>query len=119
MTYRGVIVVESLVDECVLETPGVVVSRVQRLRTDDPAVPVWTLLEVEIPDGCADDLATQLADAIRPGPWYADFGSATSRTVVFRGRSFTYRVGDLTARREVEVYGRSIGIPERQLDWAE
>jgi len=39
--------------------------------------------------------------------------------VVFAGRVFRYRNGDVAGRAEVADYARSVGVPEHQLDWPE
>jgi hypothetical protein len=59
----------------------------------------------------------QLKTALTDGPWYADFGNATSHTVVLPGRVFTYAAGDSAGRRVAYEHGLSSGIPEHQLDW--
>jgi hypothetical protein len=39
--------------------------------------------------------------------------------VVFADRVFRYPRGDTERRAEAEEYGRSVGVPESQLDWPE
>jgi hypothetical protein len=39
--------------------------------------------------------------------------------VVYAGRVFRYASGDKAARAGAEEYGRSVGVPEPQLDWDE
>jgi hypothetical protein len=36
---------------------------------------------------------------------------------VFADRTFRYRRGDRVGRGEAIEYGRSVGVPEVQLDW--
>jgi hypothetical protein len=36
--------------------------------------------------------------------------------VVFAGRRFSYILGDLAAKATIEVYARSVGVPDSQLD---
>jgi hypothetical protein len=36
---------------------------------------------------------------------------------VFSGRVFRYPRGDLAVPAKAEEYGRSVGVPEAQLDW--
>jgi hypothetical protein len=80
--------------------------------------PVWTFLDVEAPDERAGELADALAAALRrDGGWYADFRVGPDQVVVFAGRAFRYRRGDVTAKAHVVAYGRSVGVPEHQLDW--
>jgi hypothetical protein len=118
-THTGVLIVESLRPECTLTVPEMVVHGIHRFATADPSTPVWTLLAIEVPDEHADSLAQQLKVALTDGPWYADFGNATSHTVVFPGRVFTYAAGDSAGRRAAYDHGLSLGVPEQQLDWTE
>ena len=119
---RGRILAESLRPGVVVEVPDL---RVVRMWREDVSMgagpgqpPVWTLLDVEAPDERAGELADALAAALlSEGGWYADFEVGGDRVVVFAGRSFRYRRGDEPARAHVVAYGRSVGVPEHQLDW--
>ena len=118
-THSGVLIVESLRPECTLTVPGMVVKGIHRFPTADPLTPVWTLLDIEVPDEQAAPFAHQLESALTEGPWYADFGDAETHTVVFPGRVFTYASADPEGRRPAHDHGLSIGVPEAQLDWGE
>jgi len=48
-----------------------------------------------------------------------DFRTTDETFVVFSGRIFHYPRGDRLRRSEAEDYGRSVGVPEAQLDWPE
>jgi hypothetical protein len=37
--------------------------------------------------------------------------------VVFPGRVFRYLRGDAAGRTEAQAHGRTVGVPEPQLDW--
>ncbi len=78
----------------------------------------WTFLEFEVSDDETQRLAEALQEALDAvGGWYCDFRSADETFVVFCGRIFRYPRGDTTRRAEAEEYGRSVGVPEAQLDW--
>jgi hypothetical protein len=47
------------------------------------------------------------------------WNSATEATVVFPGRVFRYRRGDVAARQAAQEHGRRCGVPESQLDWTD
>ncbi|MEU6142032.1 hypothetical protein ABZ848_16900 [Streptomyces sp. NPDC047081] len=80
----------------------------------------WTLVEWEADGDDVDGLAQALAEALEPANgWYADFVAGEERVVVFAGKVFRYRRGDAAGRAEVQAYGRAVGTPEHQLDWAE
>jgi hypothetical protein len=121
---RARILAESLRVGADLVVPGLRVTRFGRHDVAGSVVPgqpgVWTFLDVEAPDECADELATALADALLPElGWYADFDTADEYVVVFAGRVFRYRKGDAAGRAEAVEYGRAAGTPEHQLDWGE
>ncbi len=81
---------------------------------------VWTLVDFEAPEDCADELARALADALEPSNgWYADFTVGDDHVVVFAKKVFRYRKGDRTARDEAVTYGLAAGTPRHQLDWGE
>ena len=120
---RGVILAESLRTAAELPLDGFTVTVVRRDVSGGAvgAQPtIWTFLEIEGPDDRADALADALAGALAAeGGWYADFGVAGDHVVVFAGRVFRYRNGDVAARAEVAEYARGVGVPEHQLDWPE
>lgn len=118
---RGVIVAESLRLDAVIEGVPLVVRKLERVAAGlDEQPPHWTLIWFEAADADRDRLADALSAALeRRNGWYADFHSDTEVTVVFAGRIFRYRRGDMVGRAEVEEYARSVGVPEPQLDWAE
>ncbi|MFC6017002.1 hypothetical protein ACFP2T_12395 [Plantactinospora solaniradicis] len=81
---------------------------------------VWTVLDSEAADDVADALAQSLSRCLRAdGGWYADFTLGNDHVVVFANRVFRYRRGDLARRAEVVAYGRTVGVPEHQLDWTD
>ena len=121
--FVGAIIEESLEDPSVLD-------EVEILRTSvEPVTPqhqtTWaeqlTLHEVQVPGDRADAIAQRLSDAIdreHPHAWYADFRDEKIHFVVFRDKVF--RVDRSVQEDYVRAvsYGRSLGIPERQLDFA-
>ena len=120
---RGVILAESLRTDAQLPLDGFSVSVVRR-DVSAGAVggqpTIWTFLEIEGPDENADALATALAGALAvEGGWYADYAVGGDHVVVFAGRVFRYRVGDVAGRAEAAEYARGVGVPEHQLDWPE
>ena len=119
--FRGVLLGESLRPGAVVDRPDLRIRRIWRADAGDPNAgqpPAWTFLEFEVPAARAGDLAEALGGMINArGGWYCSFASDDEMIVVFAGRSFRYGRGDHRARREVEAYARSVGVPEAQLDW--
>lgn len=121
MTTRGTLIAESLQDGSELADVRMTVTKVARSNFGDVAAgqpQVWTILEFEIDDDDAGQLAAALEQSLRPdGGWYCDFRSDDETIVVFAGRSFRYRRGDTPGRAAATEHGRSVGVPEAQLDW--
>lgn len=119
-SYTGALLAESLPVERALDGVQLTVSKVYRAAAGDvdagqPAL--WTFIEFEVAAGLAEDLALRLSEMLDPGAWYCDFHSEDDVFVVFARRIFRYPRGDRDGRHEVERYGRSVGVPEAQLDW--
>ncbi|GGP54919.1 hypothetical protein [Saccharothrix coeruleofusca] len=116
----GVLIAESLRTGTTLDHTRLVVQEIKRVAVRNPTAdqpPVWTLLSFEAPDADADALARAFSDALDQPGWYADFRTPDETFVVFPGRIFRYSRGDRTGRTEAQAHGRSIGIPDEQLDW--
>lgn len=79
---------------------------------------LWTFIEFEAGEPDAGPLADALANVLdeRLG-WYADFRTPDETFVIYAGRIFRYPRGDGAGRAEAAAYGRSMGVPESQLDW--
>ncbi|MEU0026677.1 hypothetical protein [Streptomyces sp. NPDC006335] len=119
----GYVIGESLRTGAVFEADGLRLRKVSRVESGGVAEgqpAVWTLVEWETDGGDVGSLADALAGALAPElGWYADFAAGQDRVVVFAGKVFRYRRGDEAGRAEAVAYGRSVGTPEHQLDWAE
>jgi hypothetical protein len=120
--YRGMLILESLKVGCTLTSSPLVVRRLTRqavanASSDQP--PVWSLLEFEVDDQDAAALAAELQEALDQPGWYADFHNDQEIFVVFPQRIFRYCRGDEVARAEAQAHGRSLAIPEPQLDWTD
>ena len=90
----------------------------ERLRPDQPRR--WTFIGFEMDDELAPAVADALALALDgDGGWYCNFSTATEVWVVYRNQIFRYAIGDPAGRAEAQAYGRSVGVPEPQLDWGE
>jgi hypothetical protein len=111
---------ESLRPDAVLDGIPLTVTKIYRAALGNAAAgqpELWTVIEFEVPADRAPELAEALARLLLAGSWYCDFRSAVEVFVVFSGRVFRYRRGDRAGRARAEEYGRSVGVPEAQLDW--
>jgi hypothetical protein len=123
---KGTLLAESLRVGAELRVADLRLTRVSRRDVSASASvsagqpPVWTFLDFEAADDVADALAQSLARCLLSEVgWYADFTVGNDHVVVFANRIFRYRRGDLTGRAEVVEYGRTVGVPEHQLDWTD
>lgn len=121
--FAGRLILESLHVGADITTPGLRIDRILRVAVDGatPQQPdEWSIIDFRGPDETADRFAKQLSTAMEPTHhWYADFRIGEDHVVVFPGRIFRYRTGDPEGHEEVVAYGRTLGIPDAQLDWGE
>jgi hypothetical protein len=119
VSWSGHLVVESLRVGTELDVPLAVPS-LRRVEAGAEAAGqplVWTLVAVEVRTTDIERLIAQLEEALQPGPWYVDLASEDETVVVFARRTFRYPRGDAAGRAVAEAHGRSVGVPEGQLDW--
>ncbi len=123
MSVSGILIAESLLKSNPLEGVTLQVRKISRGDVGDVGVGqplTWTFIEFEVQDQLLIDLVEALSGSLDPeGGWYCDFRSVEETFVVFAGRVFRYARGEATGRSQAEAYGRSVGVPEAQLDWPE
>jgi hypothetical protein len=108
--------VGAVLDDVALTTTKI--SRVDLGDIDAGQPETWTLIEFKAHDEDANRLADSLERSLRPtGGWYCDFRSDAETIVVFAGRTIRYPRSDPSGRAAAVDYGRSVGVPEAQLDW--
>jgi len=121
MALTGGLIAESLRVGAVLDGVVLTVTKISRADVGDVDAGqprTWTFLDFEAADDDAARLSQALERALeRVGGWYCDFRNAEETWVVFAGRTFRYPRGDAAGRAEAEEHGRSVGVPELQLDW--
>jgi hypothetical protein len=117
----GTLIAESLHVGALIDTVVLTATRIQRANVGDVDAGqprTWTFIEFEAADEDAGRLATALERGLQGGGgWYCDFRSDRETFVVFANQTFRYPRGDASARAAAVEYGRSVGVPEAQLDW--
>jgi len=117
---KGVLIKESLQDTKVLDSLSVTNTKTVDIDNPAPDQPsIWNLVYFQVPEVEAGELAEKFSRSLKSGTWYIDFKSEQEIYVVFLGRVFHYRRGAMEKRKEAQAYGRSLGIPEKQLNWKE
>jgi hypothetical protein len=123
MPLSGALIAESLRRDKPLEGVTLSVRKITRADVGDVEAGqplTWTFIDFDTSEEHADALAGTLSESLEPSlGWYCDFRTEVETFVVFAGRVFRYARGDPAQRAEVEAYGRSVGVPESQLDWPE
>lgn len=93
-------------------------TRIEMTSVADDQPRRWTLLDFTAAELEAQRLADQLASCLSStGGWYTDFHTATDTFVIFANKVFRYPRGQAEGRRAAQDYGRTVGVPEQQLDW--
>ena len=123
---RGTLILESLREGATLSGFRLVVHEVGRGRPNlSPqqiavGIPkVWSAMEFELEEARAAELADALSKVLDSIGWYANFSSPTETYIVYPGRVFRYPRHEPQGRAEAQAFGRTLGIPEHQLDWSE
>jgi hypothetical protein len=104
--YKGTIIENSLADKKILQQ----VQIIRTYKTND-----WILHDVIV----AKDKVPLLSKALDEGPWYIHLwleGSDDIR-VIFKNRTFWIKASDPLTWKDAIKYGKSISIPEEQLDF--
>ena len=122
MSFKGVIIEESLTDKSVLNDVNIISTKVEPVTEHHktPWVKQWTLHTVEIQDDKAAEVADKISKALdKDHDWYADFKTETEHYVIYTGKVF--HITDRSDKKqydEATEYGISIGIPDYQVDFS-
>ncbi len=104
--YKGTIVENSLADKGVL-------GQLQIVKTWNSSK--WVLHDVLVREEQFEELKNSIAE----GPWYMHFWipGGDEIKIVFRNKIFNFVASNKETWKEAVEYGKSIGIPEGQLDF--
>jgi len=118
MKFKGLLLKESLNNTDVLESLNITKEErwdVGNATDDQPNQ--WTALYFEGDVRDAKRVADELAASLKEGKWYTNFDAEGQEYIIFPGKVFQYEKGNTKGVERAKEYGRSIGIPEDQLDW--
>ena len=106
MLYKATIVENSLSDKSILNT-----LKIEKTWQSGD----WVLHDVFVEDNKISALSKYLAE----GPWYIHFWVPGKDTVkvLSKNKLFDIQHSDKSTWAEAITYGKSIGIPEEQLDF--
>ena len=118
--FRGLIIKESLADTSILSRLSI--EKEESWDIDNAVngqAKHWHVVHVQLGEDHVGEVAEDLSQSLKNGPWYVDLSDGKSVYVVFPRRVFLYEKGNTEERKRAEDFGRAIGIPESQLDWKE
>lgn len=103
---KGTIIENSLQDKSILDR-----LQIEKTWQDDD----WVLHDVLVDEDVVQTIGQYLSD----GPWYIHFWEEGKDDVlvVFKTKIFHIKYSDKTTWIEAVMHGRSIGIPDEQLDF--
>ena len=107
--YIGIVVEESLTDNRILN--GLDISKVHITNQINPSDRCH-LYEVNVSKEEIEELSRTII-----GRWYMHFWKGTDIIAIFNDRTFEFDYEDKNTWSEVLDYGRSLGLPEEQLDF--
>lgn len=108
MTYKGVIITESLENPEFVNNLKIYKKEILGEDSDDP----WHLSYVEVDEKTINELIKELKQG-----WYAHFWKGRDIIAIFKGKKFKFNFDDKLTWKDAVEYGKSIGIPEEQLDF--
>ena len=118
--YTGLILKESLKYVDILENKDIKISRIEYWEPGDKAADfqpdTWTAIFVEGIEENIEHVAKKISKAILPR-WYANLSNDSTEYVIFYNKIFKHEKGNKEDAKEAIQYGKSIGIPDHQLDW--
>ena len=120
MSYRGVIIEESLENKNVLKNVNILSTKIEDVKEKHrtPWVKTWTLDTVEIPEEKIDDIAEELSLSLdKEHSWYADFRNKTTHYIIFRNKIFYIDRTNIRQYNLARKYGLVLGIPEYQVNF--
>jgi hypothetical protein len=117
MKYGGPVITESLDSEDCLG--HLVMIRREEWHPENIAgyqPPVWNVVIFENDDDNIEAVLQALSRCIKER-WFVDISAESKKYIVFKNKIFGYDRSSMTVKAEAIAYGRSVGVPEQQLNW--
>lgn len=109
MKWKGEILLESLRDTSLIDTLRV--NSVEEIQDDDG---IWHVYHVSV----EESQIVEIGAFIKEGPWFIHFLNGEETIVVFKDALFKFLHTDMETINNVKEHGRSLGIPEEELDFS-
>ncbi len=121
MNYKGIIIEESLKDTSTLNEVKILESKIEPVtpKHQTPWLKQWTLHTIEVIENKIDMVSKKLSKSFDPKhpDWYADLKNDQFHYIIFANKVFKVGLSDPKLYLAAKEYGKSIGIPEYQLDF--
>ncbi len=108
--YTGTIVEESLRDSRILNKFKILNVKITEEENPEER---WHIFSVEVSE---DDIG-ELAENLKPSKWYCHFWYGDQVVAIFPQKIFYFDYKNKETWKEALSFGKSIGIPESQLDF--
>ncbi len=120
MKFTGLLLKEGLKDEQVLNEIQITKRETWDIKNATSFQPkTWTAIYFKGQENKADKIAEKLSRSLKPRGWYVNLSTKNEVYVIFPNKIFKYSRGDIQRKEEAIKHGRSLGIPDSQLDWEE
>jgi len=119
MKFKGLLLKESLQDLEVLKLIKIIKQEKwdipkERLANFQPKI--WTAITFEGDIKDIKKISKKLSEAIK-SKWYLNIGTPDKEIVIFHNKIFEHKKENKKEKEKVKKYGKSIGIPECQMDY--
>ena len=117
--FTGLLLKESLKDKDVLDL--IQITKTETWNVDnatDFQPKIWTAIYFEGDESKIDFIASKLSQSLKER-WYINISTENDAYVIFPNKIFKYTEGDKQKEREAIEYGKSLDIPNNQLDWGD
>ncbi len=109
--YKGTIVEESLEDNRILNYIDIIDFRISKDENPADRLHLYTVKVTK------DDI-DKVSRYIKSGKWYMHFWNGNNIIAVFKDKVFEFKHDQKETWKDACDYGRSLGIPGEQLDFA-
>src|SRR5258708_2804287 len=110
MKYKGTVVLESLIDDRILNDFEIVGFKV---TNEEDSSSRWHLFTVLV----AEENIKKFSNNLKHQKWYAHFWNNDNIIAVFPNKMFNFKYSDIKSWKKAVEYGKSLGIPEERLDF--
>jgi len=115
--FTGLLFKESLKDNSFLDMIEITEEQVWNVdNTADYQPKVWTAIYFKGEGNKIDEMSEKLSHSLK-SKWYANISIGNKEYVIFSKKVFKYSKKDKETKERAISYGKSLGIPDHQLDW--